>query len=69
MSSLLFLGVKAQQYFVSSSRMFLDKKTLLVKIWLNPRLNLIIFRGIAPRCSKLRQIKTSLLLSILSQLV
>ena len=49
--SLLFLGVKAQQYFVSSSCMFLDTKSLL-KIWLsNPGLNLIIFRGNGPaRC-------------------
>ena len=35
MLSLLYVGVKAQQYFVSSSYMFLDTKTLL-KIWLNP---------------------------------
>ena len=34
MLSLLYLGVKAQQYFVSSSCMFLDKKTLL-KVWLS----------------------------------
>ena len=34
MLSLLYLGVKAQQYFVSSSWMFLDKKTLL-KVWLD----------------------------------
>ena len=34
MLSLLYLGVKAQQYFVRSSCMFLDKKTLL-KVWLN----------------------------------
>ena len=34
MLSLLYLRVKAQQYFVSSSCMFLDKKTLL-KVWLN----------------------------------
>ena len=34
MLSLLYLVVKAQQYFVSSSCMFLDKKTLL-KVWLN----------------------------------
>ena len=31
--SLLYLRVKAQQYFVSLSYMFLDKKTVL-KIWL-----------------------------------
>ena len=36
--------------YLSSSWVFLDKKTLLVKIWLNPRLKLIIFRGIGPRC-------------------
>ena len=42
MLSLLFFEVKAQQYFVSSSYMFLDKKTLL-KIWLNPGFNLTIF--------------------------
>ena len=29
--------------------MFLDKKTLL-KIWLNPGLNLTIFRGTGPNC-------------------
>ena len=42
-----FFEVKAQQYFVSSSYMFLDKKTLL-KMCLNPRLNLTIFRGTEP---------------------
>ena len=36
--SLLYLVVKAQQCFVTSSCMFLDKKTLL-EIWLNPWLN------------------------------
>ena len=41
---LLYLRVKAQQYFVSLSYMFLDKKTVL-KIWTNPGLNL---RGIGP---------------------
>ena len=40
--SFLYLGVKAQPYFVSLSDMFIDKKTLL-KIWLNPGLNLNIF--------------------------
>ena len=44
MLSSLNLGVKTEKYFVSSSNMFLDKKTLL-KIWLNPGLNLTIFRG------------------------
>ena len=45
--SLLNLEVKTQKYFVSSSDMFLDKKTLL-KIWLNPGLNLTSFRGSEP---------------------
>ena len=49
--SLLYLGVKAEQYFVSSSCMFLDKKTLL-KIWLNPWLNFTIFRGTGLRARK-----------------
>ena len=49
MLSLLYLGSKAEQYFVSLSCMFLDKKTLL-KIGLNPGLNLTIFRGTEPRC-------------------
>ena len=44
--SLLYLGVKAQQYFVSLIGMFIDKKTLL-KIWLDPGLNLNIFLGMA----------------------
>ena len=48
MLSLLYLGVKAELSFVSSdSCMFKDKKTLL-KIWLNPGLFLIIFRGTVP---------------------
>ena len=45
--SLLYLGVKAGQYFVSLSFMFLDKKTLL-QIWLNPGLKLAIFREAGP---------------------
>ena len=48
MLSLLYLGVKAHQYIFSSSRMSLDKKTLL-KTRLNPGLNLTIFRGTGPR--------------------
>ena len=44
MLSLLFLRVKAQRYFVTSSCLFLDEKTVL-EIWLNPGLNLTIFRG------------------------
>ena len=48
--SLLYLVVnlKAQQHFVTSSCMFLDKKTML-EIWLNPGLNLTIFQGTRPR--------------------
>ena len=42
--SILFFEVETQQHFVSSINMFLDKKTML-KIWLNPRLNLIIGRS------------------------
>ena len=48
--SLLFLVVKAQQYFVTSSCMLLDEKTVL-EIWLNPGLNLPIFWGTGPRWS------------------
>ena len=48
MLSLLYLVVKAQRYFVTSSYMFLDEKTVL-EIWLNPGLNLTIFRGTGPR--------------------
>ena len=47
MLSSLNLEVKAKKYFVSSSNFFLDKKTLL-KIWLNPGLNLTTFRGTGP---------------------
>ena len=47
MLSLLYLVVKAQHYFVTSSYMFLDEKTVL-EIWLNPWLNLTIFRGTGP---------------------
>ena len=42
MLSSLNLGLKTQQYVVSSSDTFLDKKTLL-EIWLNPGLNLTTF--------------------------
>ena len=49
MLSSLSLEVKARQYFVSSSDIFLEKKTLL-KIWLNPGLNLTIFRGTRTWC-------------------
>ena len=39
MLSLRCLIVKAEQYFVTSSCMFLNEKTAL-EIWLNPGLNL-----------------------------
>ena len=51
MFSSLNLGVKTQKNFVSSSNMFLNKKTLL-KISLNPGLNLTIFRGTGPRVTR-----------------
>ena len=44
MLSLLYLVVKTQHSFVTSSCMFLDEKTVL-EIWLNPWL---IFRGTGP---------------------
>ena len=44
---LLYLRVRAQQYFVSLSYMVVDKKTVL-KIWLNVGLNLTFFRGNGP---------------------
>ena len=43
------LPEKGQQHFVSSSDMFLDKKTLLAN-WLNPGLNLPTFRGTGTKC-------------------
>ena len=45
---IFFFEGKAQQYFVSSSNMFLNKETLL-KIGLNPGLNLSVFQGTGPR--------------------
>ena len=53
MLSLLYLRVNAQQYFVSLSNTFVDKKTVL-KIWLNLGLNLTIIRGTGPRGKKLK---------------
>ena len=41
------LVVKTQQYFVTSSCMFSDEKTVL-EIWFNPGLNLTIVRGTGP---------------------
>ena len=42
-----YLVVKAQQYFVTSSCMLLEEKTVLEN-WLNPGLNLTIFEGTGP---------------------
>ena len=47
MLSLLYLGVKAQQHFLSSCCVFSDEKTLL-KIWVNPGLNLRSFEELGP---------------------
>ena len=47
MLSLLYLVVEAPQYFVTSSCMFLDEKTVLEN-WLNTGLNLTIFQGTGP---------------------
>ena len=49
MLSLLYLVVKAQQYFVTSSCMFSDAEKTGLEIWLNPKLNLTIFPGTGPR--------------------
>ena len=57
MLSSLSFGVKIKQYFVSSSDMLLDKKTLL-KIWLNPELKLTIFRGTGPGIGSNSQISS-----------
>ena len=56
MLSSLNLGVQTQKYFVCSSNIFLHKKTLR-KIWLNPGLNLSIFRGTGPR--RVKRLKLS----------
>ena len=48
MLSLMHIVVKAQHYFVTSSCMLLDEKTV-PEIWLNLGLNLTIFRGTGPR--------------------
>ena len=48
MLSLLYLGVKVQNcFFLARVAVSLDKKTLL-KSWLNPGLQLTIFRGTGP---------------------
>ena len=57
MLSFPYLEVKAQQCFLSSSCTFLCKKTLL-KNWINPVLNLTIFRGIGPRALRLATLRT-----------
>lgn len=45
MLSLRYLGVKAWQYFINSSCMFLDKKTLIQIKRLNPGLNYHLSRN------------------------
>ena len=57
MLSFLFFKEKAQQYFVSSSYTFLYKKTLL-KIWLNPGLNLTSFKEPSPELLGTSWVKT-----------
>ena len=47
--SLLYLGVKAQHYFVGLSCVFLDKKTL-IKILLNPGLNSLVTYVVVVAC-------------------
>ena len=47
LSFLFFRSKGTTVYFVSSSYMLLDKKTLQ-KVWLNPGLNFTIFRGTEP---------------------
>ena len=51
-----YLVVKTQQYFVTSSCMFLDEKTVL-EIWLNPGLNLTIFREPGPELHRKPNLK------------
>ena len=48
MLSLLYLLVKAQWCFVTSSCLFLDEKTV-IEVWFNPGLNLTIFPGTGPK--------------------
>ena len=48
MLSSLYLLVKAQWCFVTSSCLFLDEKTV-IEVWFNPGLNLTIFPGTGPK--------------------
>ena len=73
MSSLLYFGVKVEQYFVSSSCIFLDIKTLL-KVWLNPGLMLTISRGTGPwprgyPCGKGYQVQASFMCNVANRTV
>ena len=63
MLSSLSLGVKTKQYFVCSSNVFLDKKTVL-KIWINPGLNVTIFRGTG-RWTPDQMLKSELTVSVI----
>ena len=49
---------------VTSSYIFLDEKTML-EIWLNPGLNLTIFRGTGPRCESVKVMFSLFFLSII----
>ena len=51
MLSLLYLRIKAQQYFVNLSYMFLDEERVL-KTRLYLALNLTIFRGTGPNLGR-----------------
>ena len=66
--SLPSLEVKAELYFVSSSYMLLDKKALL-KIWLNPGLNVTIFRGTAPRSQNKKNMPHFILYKLWRELI
>ena len=62
---LLYLVVKAQQYFVTSSCMFLDEKIVL-EIWLNPGVKLNhLSRNRALRVNKVIIVKSSSYVSLI----
>ena len=64
---LLYLVVKTKQYIVTLSCMFLDEKTVL-EIWLNPGLNLTIFRRTGPRCERVK-VMFSFILFVYSSMI
>ena len=62
---LLYLVVKAQQYFLTSSCMFLDEK-IVVEIWLNPGVKLNhLSRNRALRVNKVIIVKSSSYVSLI----